>query len=231
MTGSRGGAENSWTPARDSKRGWKEVLFHRDKTEWKQHLYTSPRGIANSTIRSYRLNSGYFIYNALKAGTRIKTHKQIEKVKILYNKSHRQQWQSVNVTHVVKPAPKLLFSLQPQTTAETTQWFSLCRKQIQPWFSIRIIYMPVIVPVSDDSISHALYYESLKNSLVSMRSFASIWMEGKWFSAKTHRWDNEGWRKITQGQLQEERCSTNIIDPLFFQDALALLKIVQQTSH
>lgn len=73
--------------------------------------------------------------------------------------------------------------------------------------SIRIIFMPVIVPLSDDSISHALYYESLKNSLVWVRSFASERTEGRWFSAKTHKWDGEGWRKIAQGHLREEPCS------------------------
>lgn len=67
--------------------------------------------------------------------------------------------------------------------------------------------MPVIVPFSDDSISHALFGESLKNSFVLLRSFASMWMEGRWFSAKTHRWDGTGRRKIAEGHLQEEsRC-------------------------
>lgn len=67
--------------------------------------------------------------------------------------------------------------------------------------------MPVIVPFSDDSISHALFGESLKNSFVLLRSFASMWMEGRWFSAKTHRWDGMGRRKIAEGHLQEEsRC-------------------------
>lgn len=229
MTGSRGGAENSWTPARDSKRGWKEVLFHRDKTEWKQHLYTSPRGIANTTIRSCRLNSGYFIYNALKAGTRIKTHKQIEKVKILYNKSHRD---SLLMSHMsLNQLQNYYFHSKHKLLLKPPSGFHCVENNFSHGSRSGLSTCLSLCPVSDDSISHALYYESLKNSLVSMRSFASIWMEGKWFSAKTHRWDSEGWRKITQGQLQEERCSTNIIDPLFFQDVLSLLKIVQQTSH
>lgn len=50
----------------------------------------------------------------------------------------------------------------------------------------------------------ALYYESPTNSLVSARSFASVWMEGRWFSAKIHRWDGKGRRKIAQGHRQEE---------------------------
>lgn len=64
--------------------------------------------------------------------------------------------------------------------------------------------MPVIVPFSDDSISHALFGESLKNSFVLLRSFALMWMEGRWFSAKTHRWDGMGRGKTAEGHLQEE---------------------------
>lgn len=64
---------------------------------------------------------------------------------------------------------------------------------------------------SDDSISRALFYESLKNSLVLVRSFTSMWMEGRWFSTKTHRWDGKGWRKIAEGHLQEEPRSLELL--------------------
>lgn len=84
-----------------------------------------------------------------------------------------------------------------------------------------------LVPFSDDSISRALWYESLRNNRVRV-SFTSIWMEGRWFSAKTHRWAGKGWRLIVQGRPQAEPTfAEKNIDLLFRLHNQCFLKLMR----
>lgn len=63
------------------------------------------------------------------------------------------------------------------------------------WLQIRISLMLIIVHVLNDSLSQVMYEELLKTRVISVKSFVSVWMKGRWFIAKTHKLDSDGWRE------------------------------------
>lgn len=149
VTGSREGAANSWTPAKDS------FAFFRNFINQEKTNFSATAGLKH-----------------LKQGQPgISWKRQVD---------------------LEKPAQQVCFKWLVLTSAEKKRNYTIVLDQG---------YLHAC-HCDCDSNSWALFCDSLKNSLISQRSFVPTWMEMRWFSERKSKeyMRQDGWRMELQQQ-------------------------------